>query len=411
VTGFALFFVLVAVYSTVSAWLGQRSVTMPMIFVVAGLVLGSSGLGLLPLSPAEHQVQEVTEVTLAVLLFGDASTLKLGRVRRDAPLAARLLVVGLLLCVGLGGVVAFIVFPSAGWGVALLLGATLAPTDAALGLPIFTNSNVPARIRWELNVESGLNDGIVTPFVTLFTAVAVSEGAGGQHGWILSALGQIVVGSAVGIAVGVVGGTALTHASRRRLVSEEWEQLAVLAFALVAFVGSRALGGNGFIAAFVGGIVYGAVARTLPDRVTEYTQTTGTFLSVWVWTVFGAIFVPRAFNTDFTWRAIVYAVLSLTVVRMIPVAVALIGAGLRRDTVLLMGWFGPRGLASVVFFLTGYLALQDAGQSVDTLTAAATWTILLSVFAHGLSANPLAALYARRLQNADRDVPELQEAS
>lgn len=409
--GLAILFLLVALYCVVSALLGQRSITMPIVFVAIGLLLGARGLGVLALAPEAEVVKGVTEVTLALLLFADASTLKVGRVGVAAPLAARLLTTGLLLSIALGGIVAYLVFPAAGIGVTLLIGAVLAPTDAALGLPIFTNPLVPARIRQALNVESGLNDGIATPFVSLFIALAVAPNAGHDGGWLLGALEEIGIACLVGIGIGLVGGTLLTAASQRGWTSEASEELATLAFALAAFFGAASLGGNGFIAAFSGGIAFGALTRGLPDAIAAYTQTTGTFLSIWVWTVFGAAFVPLALTDHFDWRAILYALLSLTVIRMVPVAIALRGERLRRDTVLLMGWFGPRGLASIVFLLTAFLALERAHKPVDTLVAAATWTIFLSVLVHGVSAGPLAGWYARRLQTAGPELAEVQETA
>ncbi len=177
--------------------------------------------------------------------------------------------------------------------------------------------------------------------------------------------------------------------------------------ALAAYFGSVAIGGNGFIAAFVGGIVFRAVARSQFVEPTEFTETFGTFLSLLVWGIFGAILVSAALGDMTDWRPILYAILSLTVVRMAPVALALRGVGLRRDTVALMGWFGPRGLASVVFTLMALERFQEVSRPVDTLLAAATWTILLSVVLHGLSATPLSILYARRLEAAKEPPVEL----
>jgi NhaP-type Na+/H+ or K+/H+ antiporter len=262
-----------------------------------------------------------------------------------------------------------------------------------------------------LNVESGLNDGIATPFVSLFIALAVAPNVGHDGGWLLAALKEIGIACLVGIGIGLVGGTILTAASKRAWTSEASEELATLAFALAAFFGAASLGGNGFIAAFIGGVAYGAMTRGLPDAIAAYTQTTGTFLSIWVWTVFGAAFVPLAFKDHVDWRAILYALLSLTVIRMVPVAIALRGERLRRDTVLLMGWFGPRGLASIVFLLTAFLALEKAHKPVDTLVVAATWTIFLSVLVHGVSAGPLAGWYARRLQAGGAELAEVQETA
>ncbi len=281
------------------------------------------------------------------------------------------------------------------------------PTDAALGLPIFNNPNVPVRIRRALNVESGLNDGIATPFVTLFIALAVAEeGATPVSGWAINALVQIGLAVLVGVAVGVVGGLCLRYTHQRQWTSGAPLQFAVLGLALGAYLGSISIGGNGFVAAFIGGIAFGAITRARLAESAEYTETTGTLLSLLVWTIFGAFFVVPVALAAFDWRVVAYALLSLTVIRMAPVALALIRLRFRRDTVLLMGWFGPRGLASVVFGIMAFNSLVEGGKEASLLASIVTWTILLSVLAHGLSAQPLASWYARRLKTAPTDAPE-----
>jgi NhaP-type Na+/H+ or K+/H+ antiporter len=318
-----------------------------------------------------------------------------------------MLVLGALLAAGL--------FPAEGLAAAALLGAILAPTDAALGLPIFNNPNVPVRIRRALNVESGLNDGIATPFVVLFIAIAVGEYEPQSH-WLIGAVTQIGLAVLVGMLTGLGGGWVLGQTARRQWTNEIWEQIAILGLGLAAYFTSLAVGGNGFIAAFVAGIVFGAATHDRFAKPTELTENNGSFLSVIVWTIFGAILVPIAVSGTTDLRPIVYAVLSLTALRMISVALALKGARLRRDTVLLMGWFGPRGLASVVFTLLALLSYEEVQRSSDTLVVVATWTILFSVLAHGLSAGPLSRWYARRLAAAQaghavlEELPETHEA-
>ena len=407
-TGIAIFAVLIVLYAALAAKLGRWSITMPMVFVAVGFLLGPSGVGVLAISPQTETVKRLTEITLALLLFADASTLKLEQVRDDAGLSARLLTIGLVLTIAAGALVALILHPQEGLAFACLLGAILAPTDAALGLPIFNNPKVPVRIRRALNIESGLNDGIATPFVLLFLsfAVATEEQASGG-GWVTTALIEIMLAVVAGVAIGAIGGWLLTQTTRRGWTSGGAEQLGILGLALAAYFGSVAIGGNGFIAAFVGGMVFRAASRSRFVEPTEFTETFGTFLSLLVWGIFGAVLVTTVLRYNTSWRPIFYAILSLTVVRMAPVALALRGVGLRRDTVSLMGWFGPRGLASVVFTLMALEKFTEANRPTDLLIAAATWTILLSVVAHGLSATPLAAWYARRLEAAKEPLVEL----
>jgi NhaP-type Na+/H+ or K+/H+ antiporter len=414
-SGLAIFVVLLAVYGGIGVLLGHWSITMPMVFVIIGALMGPYGLGLLPIRPGDETVRVLTELTLALLLFADASTLDFGRLRRDKSLPLRLLGIGLPLTIALGALIAVLLFPERGWSFALLVAAILAPTDAALGLPIFTNPNVPVRIRRALNVESGLNDGIATPFVTLFIALAVAEeNATPQAGWLIGALTQIVLAIIIGAAVGAIGGKLLEFAHQRKWTYGAPLQFAVLALALTAYLGSIAFGGNGFVAAFIGGIIFGAVTRNQLAESADYTETTGTLLSLFVWTVFGMAFVAPAAFRAFDWHTVGYAVLSLTLIRMLPVALSLLGLRFRRDTVGVMGWFGPRGLASVIFGLLAFDELMAASREAELLASVVTWTILLSVLAHGLSAQPLSAWYARRLKRAPAtapefvDVPEIQ---
>ncbi len=414
IQGLAIFAIFIVLYAALAQWLGRWSITGPMVFVAVGFALGPGGTGIFHSSPHAEGVKELTEITLALLLFADASTLNLRQVQADAKVPVRLLFIALPLIILMGALVAMGLLPSEDLAMAALLGAILAPTDAALGLPIFNNPKVPVRIRRALNVESGLNDGIATPFVTLFIAfvVATESQTQTQSDWLIQALLDMGLGVLAGTVVSLAGGWLLRQAVGRGWTSATSVQIAILGLALVAYFGSLAIGGNGFIAAFVGGIVFWAATRNQFHEPTEFTENVATFLSVLVWGIFGAILVPAAFYFTTDWRPIVYAILSLTVVRMLPVALCLIGLRLRPDTVALMGWFGPRGLASVVFTLMAYVTFEEAGGPVDTLVAVATWTILLSVVAHGLSAKPLSAWYARRLKaSTDPQLAELIEMS
>lgn len=405
-SGIAVLALLIVVYAAIAKKLDSWSITMPMVFVIIGVILGATNI--LPLTPNTESIKGLTELTLALLLFADASTLKLAEVRDDASLPARLLGIGLVLTIIAGAVAALILMPKEGLAVACLLGAILAPTDAALGLPIFNNARVPVRIRRALNIESGLNDGIATPFVLLFLGFAVDE-VTHSGGGVVGAVVEIALAILAGVLVGGLGGWLLTKTAKRGWTVGGAEQLAVLGLAMASYFGSLAIGGNGFIAAFVGGIALRATSRDSLVEPTEFTETLGSFLSLLVWAIFGTVLVVSVVRYISDWRPIVYAVISLTVVRMVPVAIAMLGAGLRRDTVTLMGWFGPRGLASVVFTLLAVETFQEAGHRVDMVIAAATWTILLSVVLHGLSATPLSRWYARRLEAAKAPLAEFQD--
>jgi NhaP-type Na+/H+ or K+/H+ antiporter len=409
VSGAAALVAVFVVYGLFATRLDRSLISAPIFFVLTGLVLGSSGAGVLPSDLDSETTLRITELTLGVLLFADAATVRLREVEGDARLPVRLLLVGLPLTIALGTVAAGVLFPQAGWAAAALVASILAPTDAALGLAVVTNPAVPSRIRRALNVESGLNDGIATPFVTLFlTLLLAEEGLGSGH-WAAEAAKEIGLALVAAIVVGIVGGKLLMVVRRRGWTSAVSEQLVVLALSLLAYVGAVAIGGNGFVAAFVGGLLFGASTASRVHEPVEFTETVGLFASFFVWTVFGALFVGPVVTGAIEPLAILYAVISLTIVRMVPVAVALRGTGLRRDTVGFMGWFGPRGLASVVFTLIAFEELHGAGAIAGAIEEIATWTILLSVVAHGLSAGPLARIYGRRLLEAG-DIPELTEA-
>jgi NhaP-type Na+/H+ or K+/H+ antiporter len=396
-------------YSLVASRLARVSVSAPLVFVAAGIVIGPAVLDLLPAAPSREAGRLLAELTLAILLFADASTVPLRDVEGDRRLPGRLLGIGLPLTIALGTLAAWLLFPSHGWAVAALIASILAPTDIALGLTVVTNTTVPVRIRRAMNVESGLNDGIATPFVTLFLLIVAAEEAVGPAHWAVEALKEMGLALVAAIAVGGVVGLAVAAAHRRGWTTPASEQLAVLSLALLSYSASIWIGGNGFVAAFVGGILFGAATARRLSEPTEFTENVGLFASFLVWALFGAFLAGPTVREGFDGAAIVYAVLSLSVVRMAPVAVALRGMGFRKDTMAFVGWFGPRGLASVVFLLIATEDLHGA-PAVEPLAAAATWTILLSVVLHGLSAGPLASAYGRRIGEAGMDVPELADA-
>jgi NhaP-type Na+/H+ or K+/H+ antiporter len=406
--GLTILAVVFAVYALVAGRLDRLSITAPMVFVVAGGILGPGGTDLLKVSLSNETSLALTEVTLALLLFADAATVPFRDVEGDTSLPGRLLFIGLPLTMVLGTVLALVMEPGIGWAAAALLATILAPTDAALGLAVVTNRAVPARIRRALNVESGLNDGLATPFVTLFLAIVVSEESSGTEGWAAAALTQLGLAVVAALAVGLAGGWLVSWARAHGWTSGVSEQLAVLSLALLAYTGSVVIGGNGFVAAFLGGLLFGQATKGRLDGPVEFSETIGLFMSFFVWTLFGALFVGPVLTGQTSWTAITYAVLSLTVVRMLPVALSLLGLGLRPSTWLFMGWFGPRGLASVVFTLVVLEHLQS-GSAQTPLVQVATWTILLSVVAHGVTAGPLAARYGART-SALGDVPEMAPA-
>jgi sodium/hydrogen antiporter len=373
--------------------------------VTVGFLASEEVSGLISLDAEAEPIKLLAEAALTLLLFADASTVRTRALRRDAAVIARLLIVGLLLTIVLGTVGALLLFPGISLGIAMLIGAALAPTDAALGQPVVTNLAVPARIRRVLNVESGLNDGIATPFVFFALALATAE-ASGDGGWLVGALTDTAIGVGVGIGLGVAGGSMLRLADRKGWTTPISRQLFVLALAAACYLLAIGLGGNGFIAAFVGGLAFAFGSDLREESAVRFTETQGDLLAIGVWAAFGLTMAGELLAHIGNISVIVYALLSLTVIRMVPVAVALAGARFQLLTVVFVGWFGPRGLASIVFLTIGLDGLHHAGVDTGPLAPTIALTVLLSVILHGITAGPLAARYGRRMTDLPTTAPE-----
>ncbi len=384
----ALFFLAVLVFAAVSRRVTNRWFTAPMVFVSVGLVLGSGGLGLLVFEPEGEFITLLTEGTLLLLLFSDASQIQLKQLTHHWTVPGRLLGIGMPLTVGLGALVGWLLFPEWTPVEALLVAAVLAPTDAALGQAVVSNPAVPAPIREALTVESGLNDGITLPLVLVLLALAMSQVDDGAT-WVWFWAQQVVLGPLAGAVVGAVAGTLLEVGSRRRWAESSALPAGSIATALLCYVGAEAIGGNGFMAAFVGGMAFGRFAPTIGHNTHEFLESEGQLLLWMVFTLLGCVFAAPALQSasPAQW---VYALLSLTVVRMLPVALSLIGTGFRWPTVAFLGWFGPRGLASLLF---GLLLVEGELEGGESFFNVVLLTVLLSVMLHGVTASVSAVRY------------------
>lgn len=364
-------------------------------FTAIGLALGTSGIGALQLSLNTDTLGILAELTLALLLFIDASTADLRELVRSAQLPKRLLLIGLPLTIIFGVLTGSMLFDTLTLVEIALLATILAPTDAALGKAVVSDKNVPNRIRTSLNFESGLNDGICVPIFLAFLAFATN--AAGESLFTEIAIHLIVeevgIGALVGLAIAAVGAGAIRVRERQEAISPTWRQLLVPALALACFTTAQALGGSGFIAAFVGGLLFGSLARENTHGYLLAAEGTGDAVALLTWVVFGATVVVRVAENA-TWEMFLYAFLSLTLVRMLPVWLALRGTHTRLDEVLFMGWFGPRGLASIVFAI---MAIEAEIPGADVIAVTVACAILLSVLGHGLSAKPLARVLLARL--------------
>ncbi|RFU22021.1 cation:proton antiporter domain-containing protein [Geodermatophilus marinus] len=377
-------------WGVLSARLERADLTAPIVFLGLGALLAAAGVADGATDPGV--LRSLAEVTLVWVLFSDAARVRPQDLREDSGRYLRLLLVGLPLTVGAGWATAAWILPGVDVWLALLVAAALAPTDAALGLPVVSDPAVPARVRRMITVESGLNDGIATPVVMFALAGAASaEGLAGAPG-LPEALLELAVGAATGAGLGAAGGALLRQARRHGWAEEGFAGIAVLALALAAYAGALVVDGNGFVAAFCGGLAFGATAGRRGPAELEFTEQASGLVSLLVWLVFGAVAVPVVVDAASP-AAVVYALASLTVLRLVPVALALLGSGLDRATVLFVGWFGPRGLASVVFAL---IALEELGAGAEAATVVIALTVVLSVLAHGATAGPLAARYGAR---------------
>jgi NhaP-type Na+/H+ or K+/H+ antiporter len=403
ITAFTL---LVLLYSLVSRRLESTVVTAPILFTAAGAVLAFMPGMASELVLDRRILLLIAELGLVMTLFNDASRVSPQALRANRDLPARLLSTGMLLTILLGAVVAVAVFSGLTWWEACVLGAILAPTDAGLGQLIVGSERVPLRIRQALNVEAGLNDGLSVPFMLLFIGLAAQAETSGRVGAALARfLGeQLGYGALIGLGVGLAGGALLGHAKRKQWMTAPMTQLGVIALPVLCAIASEEVSASMFIAAFVCGLAVQVGFRDVARHSVEFTEDWGQLLNFFVFMLFG-MFAAQA-RHEFTVPTLVYAVLSLTLIRMAPVALALKGVGLDRSTVLFMGWFGPRGLASIVLGLV-YFEQEVSLAGEQTIRLAVTATVLLSIAAHGLSTLPGIELYARKVAALPEGAPEL----
>ncbi|MDH3611742.1 MAG: cation:proton antiporter [Gammaproteobacteria bacterium] len=380
-------------YSLISGRLRGTIVTAPLVFVGFGFAVGTGGLNLADVDVGHSAIHVIAEFTLILVLFTDAARIDLDRVRLDHNLPTRMLIIGLPLAILAGTIVATQLFPSFSLWEAALLAALLAPTDAALGQSVISARAVPVRIRQAINIESGLNDGIALPAVLLLAALAgTAQGATQASEWVRFGLLQVIIGPFAGVVIGYVGARLLDTTIERGWTSPAFQGIGILSLAVLTYVLAELIGGNGFIAAFIGGMVFGHSIRHPCTFLFEFMESEGQLLMLITFLIFGAALLPEGI-AHLNPIVFLYAVLSLTVIRMVPIAISLFGSGLGLPSHLFLGWFGPRGLASILFVL---LILEESDvPHRDELLAVTVITVALSVLLHGVSAAPLARRYGR----------------
>ena len=397
-----LFALLIFAFGLVSRFAERNSVTGPMVFMTVGILGSSLALGFVHVTPDMGPVKLVAELALTLVLFIDATMINRGVFARGSrAILVRLLLIGLPLTMLLGTVVGAWMFEGIGIWAVVLMAFILSPTDAALGQAVVKSEAVPIDIRQSISVESGLNDGIALPPILIVMALLGAEAGDHEGAWLGFVIKQVTLGPVVGLAVGWIGGMLMQKMSEKGWTEETFQRLSALPMAILAFAFAESVEGNGFIAAFVAGLGFTAAISSehVRHQVQEFGETEGMQLILVVFLIFGLAMVPAAVPY---WgvRELIYALLSLTVIRMLPVAVSLTGSKLDWSTIAFIGWFGPRGIASVLYLLMAVAAIGIDGY--ERIMSVIVLTIMISVFAHGISATPLSRLYGASRPSRDR---------
>lgn len=381
-------------YSIFAGRFESRLLNGPLMFMLAGLILGPAFLGILQPRIDSHGLRILAELTLAIVLFSDAANADLKVLKAHEGLPLRLLLIGLPLTMLSGWLLGIWLFPQAPLIELALLAILLAPTDAALGKAVVSNPKVAAPVREGLNVESGLNDGICVPVLLMFLALLFEEHTQSPLSLAIELFfEELGIGALIGGTLTFMAWLMQRYSGKHHWQTPMWSQLTPPGLAVLCFATAQTLGGSGFIAAFVGGLLASYLFAEQKHDLLKASEEFASLLSIITWVVFGALVIPSVWSS-FTVDVWLYALLSLTVIRIVPVLVSLAGTGFDFETRLFIGWFGPRGLASIVFAI---MILDYPLQTGRTLVAVAACTVLLSVLLHGLSANPWVSRLANRI--------------
>ncbi len=384
---FAILCSFILVYSLFTKRIEKLPVSGPILYVLFGFLAGPLVFNLFDIEINDESIKTLAELALALTLFNDASKTNLNVLEHNILIPTRLLLIGLPLTIVMGILSGWLVFQTFSWIELAILATILAPTDAALGKQVIANKNVPSKIREGLNVESGLNDGICIPVILLLIAIFTEEHItdvtiGFGFGLLAKEIG---IGIIVGLVITFLGDKLIRTSTKHGWIEKSWQPIFIISLAFSCFVIAQLLGGSGFIACFIGGMLFGKINKSRKLKLLEASEGSGEILSLITWIIFGSV-VVSTYLENFTISVVIYAILSLTLVRIIPVLLSLTKTGLPFKERLFMGWFGPRGLASVVFAI---MVLEVDLPNIDTILITAICTILFSILAHGFSANPL----------------------
>jgi NhaP-type Na+/H+ or K+/H+ antiporter len=395
-------------YSLVAGRIERSRITGPMVFIFCGFLFGPLALDWLKLDVTSQGLRVLVDITLALVLFIDAANADISVLKRSTLIPRRMLLVGLPGVIALGWMAGLLLFDGIGVYQAAILATMLAATDAALGKGVVANKAVPARIRESLNLESGLNDGLCVP--VLFVFIAMAEGAGVETDSTSLALRlvaqEIGIGLGVGLLMTVVAAWLIRICWHRGWITAVWLQLPVIMLAVACFSTAQILHGSGYIAAFSGGLLFGYLAKQSTHKLVLAAEGMAETLAMLTWIVFGVSVIGQAYPF-FSWQVVAYALLSLTVVRMLPIFLALGGTGETTEGKLFLAWFGPRGLASIVFAI---IVLNTNLPNIRLMAITVICTVFLSAIAHGITANPLASALAARVARSGKQKGDPEKA-
>lgn len=376
--------VLVLGYAVVSGLVSRWYVAPALIFMGLGMALGPFGLHLLDAGPGTEGYTVLAQLALTVILFNQAARLDLGTVLQRGRVTFRLLVVGIPLSLLLGALTAALLLPVLPWWEAVCLAAIVAPTEVALIDALLEDTRIPERVRHALSVESGFNDGFA--LAALLAAVALASARTDPHPahWAWFMFRTEFVSLVLGVVVGAIGGLVITWSHRRGWMSDTWAQLATLAVALICFELGEQLHASGFVAAFTGGLAFAVIAlRSSTTVPTQVSDATAQLLELLVFAMFGAFAVIDGWQHA-GWRVVLFSILALFAVRIVAVSVALAGTDLSRYSRLFIGWFGPRGIGTVVL---GLLVIGRGDiEHTDLIAQAGVITVTLSLVLHSVTA-------------------------
>lgn len=392
------------VYGLLSRPLERRNISSPMMMVVAGaLVAVPLGIWheapLSALGDSLHVATTFAEMTLAIILFLDAAVLDYRKERAARTLATRLLLIGLPLTIVATWGVIFGIDPTIGLVPALILALIVSPTDAALGRPVLENKDVPEPVRQGINIESGLNDGLVLPVFTAAVLLEANLSRTGHQGWIADALIEISMGAGAGVLIGFVLGKIVNRTVTDGMIIARFERLLGVLAAMLIYLLAEKVGGNGFVAAFAGGLALNISSDKVRDTIESFGEAEAELLTMLTFFVFGLLVVPAVY-ASWTWMMLVFCLASLVILRPLCVWICMIGSPYSLWEKLYIGWFGPRGIASVIYMLIMATLISPA--EIMPLIAAGSMIICISIVAHGLSAAPLSRALVRYLGQHQR---------